>query len=71
MKKEPQESPLNSKIIRVPFKEVNKFMKSGIRPAGTDQHIFVFGRKLLRADYPNGILTEVSKTAKEYIIRPA
>ncbi len=64
-------SESNPNIIRIPIKEVDKFLKSKHRPEGDDTHIYVFGRKLQRKNYPNGILAEIDKKNKVYIIRPA
>jgi hypothetical protein len=58
-------------VIRIPFKEVIDFMAQPNRPEGTEKYIYVWGRELLRKNYPNGIIAEIDSKAQEYIIRPA
>ncbi len=70
-KKETDESAVHKNVVRIPIAEVQKFLKGTHRPMGDDTYIYVFGRQLLRKDFPSGALMEIDDKKKEYIIRPA
>jgi hypothetical protein len=65
------EKAVQPNVVRIPVHEVEAYLAGSLRQTGDDDFIYVWGRKLLRKDYPNGILAEKDNLNQEYVIRPA